>query len=121
MCDANEGLKDWVFNAVIEDEGGPLGVGVQKRAPNYGSAAVTQKVAVVSDWRKAGRKGRQVRVEKVNESEPTEDASKILAAVETAGESDLREKLGEGSADRPSDSRCKGGTSLTHWLQLRNA
>jgi hypothetical protein len=40
-----------------------------------------------------------VRVEKVNESKPTDDASKILAAVETAGESDLRDELGERSAD----------------------
>lgn len=112
---------DRVFNAVIEDEGRPLGVGVQKQAPNYTSAAVTQKVTVVSDWRKADREGRQVGVEKVNESKPTEDASKVLAAVEIAGESDLRDELGERSADRPSDSRCIGGTSSTHWLQLRNA
>lgn len=61
---------------MTEDEGGPLGVGVQKQAPNYASAAVVQKIMVVSDWRKVGRKGRQVRVEKVNESEPSEDASK---------------------------------------------
>jgi hypothetical protein len=50
----------------------------------------------------------------------TEDASKEIAAVGTVGVRVLREELGEGSADRPSGSRCKGGTSSTHWLQLRN-
>ena len=49
---------------------------MQKQAPNYASAAVVQKTVVVSDWRKAGLIGRQVRVEKVNESKPSEDASK---------------------------------------------
>jgi len=33
-CDANEGPKDRTSNAVVEDEGGPLGVGVQKSASN---------------------------------------------------------------------------------------
>jgi hypothetical protein len=104
---------DRIFSAAIEDEGWPLGVGVQKPASNCASAAVAQKVTVVSDWRKAGRRGRQVRVEKVNESKPSEDASKELAAVKTAGVSILRDKLGERSADRPSGSRCIGGTSST--------
>ena len=67
---------DAAFNAVIEDEGGPLGAGVQKQAPNYVSAAMAQKVTVVSNWRKVRLIGGQVRVEKVNESEPSEDASK---------------------------------------------
>jgi hypothetical protein len=101
------------FQCRIEDEGGPLGVGVQEPAPNYASAAVAQKVVVVSDWRKVDREGWQVGVEKVNESKPSEDASKELDAVETAGIFILRDKLGERSADRSSDSRCKGGTSLT--------
>ena len=55
----------------------PLGVSVQKRAPNYASAAAIQKITVVSNWRKAEKKCQQVRAGKVNESEPTEDASKI--------------------------------------------
>ncbi len=66
---------EMAFNAVIEDEGGPLGAGVQKQAPNYASAAVAQKAMVVSNWRKARRTDGQVRVEQVNESEPSEDAS----------------------------------------------
>jgi hypothetical protein len=57
-----------------------------------------------------------VRVEKRNESKPTEDASKSLTAVETAGVLFLREELGERSADRPSGSRCIGGLSSTHRL-----
>ena len=56
---------------------GPSEPGVQKQAPNYASAAVAQKAMVVSNRRKVGRQGRQVRVEKVNESEPSEDASKV--------------------------------------------
>ena len=111
---------DRIFSAALEDEGRPLGVGVQKPASNCASAAVAQKVTVVSDWRKAGRRGRQVRVEKVNESKPSEDASKELAAVKTAGVSILRDKLGERSADRPSGSRCIGGTSSTQ-ASMRNA
>ena len=103
----------------IEDEGGPLGVCVQKQAPNCGSAAVAQKVTVVNDCRKVGHLGRQVRVEKVSESKPTEDASKVLDAVETVGVATPREKLGEWSADRPSGSRCKGGTSSTQ-ASIRN-
>ena len=75
-CGTNECEKDFVFSAAIEDEGGPLGVGVQKQAPNYVSAAMAQKVTVVSNWRKVRLIGGQVRVEKVNESEPSEDASK---------------------------------------------
>jgi hypothetical protein len=67
---------EMTFNAVIEDEGGPLGAGVQKQASNYASAAVAQKAMVVSNWRKVRRTDGQVRVEKVNESEPSEDASK---------------------------------------------
>lgn len=62
-----------------------------------------------------------MRVEQVNESKPSEDASKVLAAVRTAGASHSREKLGERSADRPSGSRCIGGTSSTYWLLPRNA
>lgn len=77
---------DRIFSAAFEDEGRPLGVGVQKPASNCASAAVAQKVTVVSDWRKAGRRGRQVRVEKVNESKPSEGASKELAAVKTGSE-----------------------------------
>jgi len=111
---------DRIFSAASEDEGRPLGAGVQKPAPNCASAAMAQKVTVVSDWRKAGRRGRQVRVEKVNESKPSEDASKELAAVKTAGVSILRDKLGERSADRPSGSRCIGGTSSTQ-ASMRNA
>jgi len=84
---------------------------VQKQAPNCDSAAVTQKVMVVNDCRKVGQLGRQVRIEKVNESKPSEDASKVLDAVETAGAVTSRDELGEWSADRPSGSRCKGGTS----------
>ena len=61
-----------------------------------------------------------MRVEKVNESKPSEDASKELAAVKTAGVSILRDKLGERSADRPSGSRCIGGTSSTQ-ASMRNA
>jgi hypothetical protein len=92
---------------------------VQKQAPNCGSAAVAQKVMVVSDCRKVGSESRQVRVEKVNESKPTEDASKVLDAVETAGVATPREELGEWSAYRPSGSRCKGGTSSTQ-ASMRN-
>jgi hypothetical protein len=33
-CDANESLKERVFSAVVVDEGGPLGVGVQRLASN---------------------------------------------------------------------------------------
>lgn len=84
----------YIFSAAIEDEGRPLGAGVQKQASNYTSAAVVQKTSVVSNWRKADREDRQVRVEKVNESEPTEDASKISAAVGTAVVSRLRERAG---------------------------
>ena len=82
------------FSAAIEDEGGPLGASMQKRAPNYASAAVVQKITVVSNWRKADREDRQVRVEKVNESEPTEDAPKTSAAVGTAVVFRLRERAG---------------------------
>jgi hypothetical protein len=38
-------------------------------------AAVVQKITVVSDPGKGALSGRQVSVEKVNESKPTEDAS----------------------------------------------
>jgi hypothetical protein len=61
-----------------------------------------------------------VRVEKVSESKPSEDASKGLAAVKTAGGSPLREESEGCSADRSDDSRCRGGTSSTQAL-LRNA
>jgi hypothetical protein len=71
---------------------------------------------VVNDCRKVGRIGQQVRVEKRNESEPSEDASKPLAAVRTAGVLLLREELGERSADRLSDSRCIGGLISTYRL-----
>jgi hypothetical protein len=67
---------------------------VQKQAPNYASAAVAQKATVVSNWRKVRRIDGQVRVEKVNESEPSEDASKESDAVRTAGVSVLRERAG---------------------------
>jgi hypothetical protein len=72
---------------------------------------VVQKIMVVSDCRKVDRRGRQVRVQKRNESEPSEDASKVRAAVKTVGEETSRDELGERSAYRPSDSRCKGGLS----------
>jgi hypothetical protein len=55
---------------------------------------VAQKTMVVSDCPKVGPRGRQVRVEKVNESEPTEDASKIADAVKTAGCSALAGSAG---------------------------
>jgi hypothetical protein len=62
-----------------------------------------------------------VRVEKRNESKPSEDASKSLAAARTVGAIFLRDELGERSADRPSGSRCIGGLSSTRGLLLRNA
>lgn len=93
---------------------------MQKLTSNRGSAAVAQKDMVVNDCRKVGREGRQVSVEKVNESKPSEDASKVLDAVGTAGAATPREKLGGWSADRPSGSRCKGGTSSTQ-ASMRNA
>ena len=34
LCDVNERLMDRPLNAVVEDEGRPLGVGVQKLASN---------------------------------------------------------------------------------------
>jgi hypothetical protein len=77
---------------------------------------VVQKVMVVNDCRKVGRTGRQVGVEKRNESEPSEDASKHLAAAKTAGGLFSRDELGERSAYRPSGSRCIGGLSSTHRL-----
>jgi hypothetical protein len=76
-----------------EDEGGPLGVGVQKQAPNYASAAVAQKAMVVSDWRKVGV-SRQVRVEQVNESKPTEDASKLFRRCRNRGRNHLAGRAG---------------------------
>jgi hypothetical protein len=45
---------DRIFSAAFEDEGGPLGAGVQKPASNCASAAMAQKATVVSDWRKVG-------------------------------------------------------------------
>lgn len=86
---------------------------MQKQAPNCGSAAVAQKAMVVNDCRKVGQSGRHVWVEKVSESKPSEDASKVVDAVETAGAVTSRDEPGEWSADRPSGSRCKGGTSST--------
>lgn len=74
---------------------------------------------VVNDCSKSCRKGRQVRVEKMSESEPSEDASKDLAAVKTAGEVFLRDESEGCSADRSDDSRCKGGMISTQAL-LRN-
>ena len=34
MCDVNERPTERLLNAVVEDEGRPLGIGVQKPAPN---------------------------------------------------------------------------------------
>ena len=77
---------------------------------------MTQKVMVVSDCRKVGRTGRQVRVEERSESKPSDDASKVLAAVGTVGESHSRDELGERSAYGPSGSRCRGGLNSTYRL-----
>ena len=43
---------------------------MQTRTSNRPGAAVVQKIMVVSDLGKGARLGRQVSVEKVNESEP---------------------------------------------------
>jgi hypothetical protein len=40
---------DRIFSAALEDDGRPLGVGVQKPASNCASAAVAQKVTVVRE------------------------------------------------------------------------
>jgi len=48
---------------------------VQTQALNHPGAAVAQKAMVVSNSGKRRLKGRQVSVEKVNESKPSEDAS----------------------------------------------
>lgn len=34
LCDVNERPTERLLNAVVEDEGRPLGIGVQKPAPN---------------------------------------------------------------------------------------
>lgn len=57
------------------DGGRPPEVSMQMRASNRPDAAVAQKATVVSDLGKGVRIGHQVSVEKVNESEPSEDAS----------------------------------------------
>jgi hypothetical protein len=75
---------------------------------------------VVNDCSKSRRKGGQVGVEKMSESKPSDDASKGLAAVKTAGAVFLREESEGCSADRSDDSRCKGGMISTQAL-LRNA
>jgi RNA-directed DNA polymerase len=56
----------------------------------------------------------------MSESKPSDDASKGLAAVKTAGVVFLRDESEGCSADRSDDSRCKGGMSSTQAL-LRNA
>ena len=60
----------------MSDGGRPPEVGVQTRASNRPGAAVVQKAMVVSNSGKRRLdEERQVSVEKVNESEPSEDAS----------------------------------------------
>jgi hypothetical protein len=68
-------LENHQFRRCVSDGGRPPEVSMQMRASNRPGAAVAQKAVVVSDLGKGARKGRQVSVEKVNESEPSEDAS----------------------------------------------
>ena len=59
---------------------------------------------MVNDCSKSRRKGGQVGVEKMSESKPSDDASKGLAAVKTAGAVFLREE---------SEAEALGKTSPT--------
>ena len=68
-------LEDHEFRCRMSDGGRPPEVSVQTRAPNRPGAAVVQKIMVVSDLGKGARQERQMVVEKVNESKPSEDAS----------------------------------------------
>jgi hypothetical protein len=68
-------LENRQFRRCVSDGGRPPEVGMQMRASNHPGAAVVQKAVVVSDLGKGALLERQVSVEKVSESEPSEDAS----------------------------------------------
>src|ERR1700684_3966025 len=70
-------LESHQFCRRMSDGGRPPEVSVQTRASNRPGAAVAQKAVVVSNsGKRRSPQGRQVSVEKVNESEPSEDASR---------------------------------------------
>jgi hypothetical protein len=83
------------------------------------SAAATQKVVVVSDWETASIVGRQVIVEKVNESEPLITHREYVNAVKTAIVNIWRDQSEGCSAYCSDGSRCRGGTSST-WAPVWN-
>jgi hypothetical protein len=93
---------------------------VQTRTSNRPGAAVVQKIMVVSDLGKGALLGRQVSVEKVNESKPPMTHREVQSAVETAGVRNRQDKSEGYSAYCSDDRRCKGGTSST-WALVRNA
>jgi len=87
---------------------GPPEVGVQTRASNHPGAAVVQKIMVVSDLGKGALLGRQVSVEKVNESEPLMTHREIESSVETAGVRNRQDQSEGYSALRWARRKYKG-------------
>lgn len=77
-----------------EDGGRSPGIGLQGQVPNH-RVLLRSKDVVVSDAVKSSRKGRQVSVEKVNESEPPTTLRKELDAVET-GSAEIFQDQSEG-------------------------
>ena len=76
----------------MSDGGRPPEVSVQTRASNRPGAAMVQKIMVVSDLGKGALLGRQVSVEKVNESEPPMTRREVESSVETAGVRNLQDQ-----------------------------
>ncbi|MBV8842994.1 MAG: hypothetical protein JO307_09295 [Bryobacterales bacterium] len=67
-----------------EDGSGPPGVGFQELAPNH-PELLRPKGVVVNVRGKGVRKGRQVSVEKMSESEPSDDASSRIQGTAKTG------------------------------------
>ena len=74
------------MQSCIEDGRRPPGVDFQELASNH-PELLRSKGVVVSDRGKVVRKGRQVRVEKMSESKPFDDASLMTKALSKLGAS----------------------------------
>ena len=107
------------LQSCIEDGRRPPGVDFQELASNH-PELLRSKGVVVNVRGKGVREGRQVSVEKMSESEPTDDASsRIQGTVKTGAGQLLQDEPGKEPVYWPGGSRCLGGMSSMQAL-VRN-
>ena len=107
QCVTNAGAS---LRCCTRDGSRPPEIGLQEQISNR-PVRLHPKDVVVSDWGKGVLIGRQVRIEKMSASEPSDDAPLALKYCQNRGRGAAPGSVGTTPAYGPDGSRCIGGMS----------